>query len=462
MSYLEKMTLKEALPILGKTYESLGLKSLILLQNQEWVNVITVIGFTHRNAEDLSKEYRLVEERLGPLDFENFKVILESRPINDIDNIIDEIETGYLTVEGIRTRLLCQNPEQIVVNRLRRSLHPLMRWGEHAEYESYSIFLGMEDTPENILSNSGISASMLGTKSLTDIARSWIGLEHLESSINIFFNLPIYATLVRINYKGGNEIAATLKVHEKIVDSCKAWLIRMGPYDIAPILEREEYNLATCDRTVQEGFAYITLEHDFNALDSNDDIQINLFHKDLGYLFTEESRLNDLVKPSEDSLIQSFNLFDAGKKVEENLLNPKDDKIFVMAVSWLLETINMRTLMLGRRFEIIRENGIEKGSADILACDSISKRLVVIDCTVSPPPANKIDKIRNTANYVSRKINNIAKPLIITPSDASAAKHAAKTYGVTILDKTDLEKMLDLFNKGAKYYTRCRSLIFQE
>jgi len=148
--------------------------------------------------------------------------------------------------------------------------------------------------------------------------------------------------------------------------------------------------------------------------------------------------------------------------MEENLLNPKDDKIFVMAVSWLLEMINMRTIMLGGRFEAIRENRIEKGSADILACDSISKRLSVIDCTVSPPPANKIDKIKNTANYVSYKINNIAKPLIITPSAASAAKQAAKTNGVTILDKTDLAKMLDLFNKGEKYYRHCRNLIFEE
>jgi len=66
-----------------------------------------------------------------------------------------------------------------------------------------------------------------------------------------------------------------------------------------------------------------------------------------------------------------------------------------------------------------------------------------------------------TSSYISHKINNVAKPLIITASCASVAKDEAKKHGVVILDKTNLEELL-VFKKGKIYYQSFRNLIFQE
>jgi len=98
MSSLAKMSLKEALPLLAKLYESIGVKSMILLKDNEWTNVVSVVFLTRRKVEDLSNENRVLEERLGKIDYDNFKIVVQARPISEFHNVITELENGYLNV----------------------------------------------------------------------------------------------------------------------------------------------------------------------------------------------------------------------------------------------------------------------------------------------------------------------------------------------------------------------------
>jgi len=459
MSSLRQMTLREAIPLINKFFESFGVKSAILLKDNEWINAVTVMHFTRRKVEDLNSEFRLLEQRLGKIDTDSFKVIFQARPIDEINHVLTELEKGYLKIRDLRTNLLAKEPQKTFDQKISNAGY-VMRLGEYAEYECYSAALFMDISPDRVLSESGISALTLGLRDIRDLARSWLRLDDLSSTINVHVVVPIYAKVGEIRYQGGSEIKATLKTDQRLFDRATMWVTRKGPGDRAPILERTRYDAVSCDNVPQNGFVYISLKHNFSGIGPRDRISVSLLHNELGLLDQEEVSMVQFTSQPPDPVSQTFALFDAGKKMEEHLLNPKTDKDFVASVSWLLERIDIRTLKLGRD-ETVRENQTEKGSADIIAYHSEPKEVLVIDCTIAVPSESKIDKIKSTAEYISRKITFPVKAVIVTAKKSPLAKQLASRYDVKILDNTDLEDLINLYKKGSGWYPRARVRVFE-
>jgi hypothetical protein len=442
------MTLKEAMPLISKLYESFGVKSMILLKDNKWINVVTVIHLTRRKVEDLNNEYRFLVERLGKIDDDNFKIIFQAKPISEFDCVVTELENGYLNIGDLRARLLVRDPK--IAGETISDTRYVVRSGEYAEYDCYSIVLTMDDVQSNILSKSGISASALGLRDFKDLAVSWLDLDSFNSTINILLVFPIYAAVGGILYQGGNEIKANLRMDRRLFDNSYIWLTRKGPGDPAPVLERINYVVASLNNVQQNGFAYVSLIHNFSAVGPNDRISVSLLHKELGLLNQKEISVSQLIPQTSDPFSQTFTLFDAGKRMEEHLLNPNKDEDFVASVSWLFEMIDIPSLRLGRD-ENVREDKTEKGSADLIAYNSESKEVLVIDCTISVPSTAKIDKIRSTADYISRRITCPVKAVIITADKSPAQKDAASKWNVKIIDNADLEKMIGFYKKGHKH-----------
>jgi len=448
MSNFRKMTVREAMPFISTLYESFGVKSMILLKDSEWINVVSVIHFTRRKVEDLDNEYRFLEKRLGKIDHDNFKIILQAKPISEFRCVVKELEDGYLSLGDLHTRLLVREPRKTLDEMIRDASH-VVRSGEYAEYDCYCATLSMEDIPDRILSKSGISALTLGLRNFNDLARSWLGLESLSSSINVHIIIPIYATAIEIQYQGENEIKATLKMDQRLFENSTIWLTRQPQGDLAPILERIKCDATSCENVTQDGFVYISLRHRFSGMGLYDRISASLLHNELGLLSQKETSIS-LDSAASDPLSQTFALFDAGKKMEEHLLNPKGDDDFVSSVSWLLEMIDIRAIKLGPA-EAVRENKQEKGSADIIAYDSETHKILVIDCTIGVPSSTKIDNIKNTADYISRKITLPVKAVIITAKKCPTVKEDAGKNYVKIIDYTDLERMIGFYKKGYQY-----------
>lgn len=459
MSSLRQMTLREAISLINKFFESFGVKSAILLKDNEWINVVTVIHFTRREVDDLNSEYRLLDERLGKIDTDKFKIIFQARPIDEINHVLKELEKGYLKIGDLHAKLLVREPDKTFDQTISNASY-VVRLGEYAECDCYGVTFSMDDQPDHILSKSGISALTLGLRDFRDLAHSWLGLDGLSSTINVHIVIPIYAKIGEIRYQGGSEIKATLKTDQRLFDRSTIWLTRKGPGDRAPILERTRYDAVSCDNVRQNGFVYISLKHNFSAIGPHDRISVSLLHNEIGLLDREETSMVSFTSQPSDPISQTFALFDAGKKFEEHLLNPKTDKDFVASVSWLLERMDIRTLRLGRD-ETVRENQTEKGSADIIAYHSEPKEVLVIDCTIAVPSETKIDKIKNTAEYISRKITFPIKALIVTAKKSPAAKQLAGRYDVKILDNTDLEELINLYKKGSGWYPRARTIVFE-
>lgn len=450
MSNFREMTVREAMPFISTLYESFGVKSMILLKDSEWINLVSVIHFTRRKVEDLNDEYRFLEKRLGKIDHDNFKIILQAKPISEFCRVVKELEDGYLSLGDLRTRLLVREPRK-TLDEMIHGASDVVRSGEYVEYDCYSAMLSMDDTSDRILSKSGISASTLGLRDFNDLARSWLGVESLTSSINVHIIIPIYAAAIEIQYQGGNEIKATLKMDQRLSENSTIWLTSQAQDDAAPIRERIKHDVTSCDNVTQNGFVYTSLTHKFSALALNDRISVSLLHDELGLLRRKEISVFR-PHPSEP-FSQTFALFDAGKNMEEHLLDPRNDEDLVASVSWLFEMIGIWSLKLGRD-ETVRENKTEKGSADIIAYDPESKEMLLVDCTIAVPSEPKIDKIRSTADYISRKIGSPIKAVIVTAKKSTAAKQLARRCYVKLIDNTDLERMIGFYKKGHSYPAR--------
>jgi hypothetical protein len=399
-------------------------------------------------VEDLNKQYNFLEERLGKLDYPNFKVILQAKPIGQFPAIIAELKTGYLKIGDLNTKLLSKKPETIEsagIGHWGGFVHS----GEYAAFNCYSVTVDMEKCPINILYELKITAESLGLRNYDDLACSWLGINSLQNSVNMCITYPIYACINQIKYQGASEVKVSLKIDEHLLENSTIWLNRSPSGDREAIIERHSYELKACQKTVEEGFYYITLSPTFQAINMMDKVTASIINAELGQLTIMEELI---YSPSEGfgPFKKAFILFDAGKKMEERLLNPKEKEDLEFAFTWLLEMLNFSAINLGLgKDEIIREEKTQRGSADILAISSEDpKEIIVIDCTIGVPDGNKIDNIKNTSDYISRKIGIPIKPVIVTPAITSVVKEDGRKHGVIILDRTDIEKILTNYYKG--------------
>ncbi|MGO8805336.1 MAG: hypothetical protein ACLQO7_01855 [Candidatus Bathyarchaeia archaeon] len=451
------ITLGDSVSLVETLYESFGIKSIIGLINNEWVNIVTVIQFTRRKVNDLNSEYRFLEERLGNIDYDNFKVIFQARPIQDFRTVLTELQNGHLKIGEIQTKLLSKNPQEIANQKIGYPSN-IFATGEYLEYNCSAATINMDKYPAQLLYDLKISPQSLGFRDFDEFARSWLNLGSFNSPINLSIFYPTYATISEVQYQSGSEIKVTLKIDQHFFDGSHIWITRASKDDYAPLLERKKYELASCENTLQDGFFYITLRHKFAALSLNDKISVNLSNGKRELLARKEDRILQFPSESCDPFLKAFLLFDAGKKMEEHLLNPKEAGDLVFGFAWLLEMTGISALQLGRD-EIVREEKAVKGSADIIACyrESTGSTILAIDCTIGVPDGNKIDKIKNTADYLSRKTGSPVKAVIVTSEKSSTTKEIGQKNAVKIIDYTDIEKIIGFYKKH--HYPPARQLI---
>ncbi len=165
--------------------------------------------------------------------------------------------------------------------------------------------------------------------------------------------------------------------------------------------------------------------------------------------------------PSNMVLQKALNLFDAGKKMESYLLDPKDDVRFEAGVSWLLEILGFRAFRLnkGSHGEVLRvgDGQSEVRSADILVHDASKGGFSVVSCTIGMPTSEKRQKIRLTANEVRTEMGN-CEPIMVTSVDAGpTVTSEAKQESIVLIDRPKLVSIIELaktgrFEKAKKFF----------
>jgi hypothetical protein len=192
----------------------------------------------------------------------------------------------------------------------------------------------------------------------------------------------------------------------------------------------------------------VTIPKAFEVL-PDDDISLEIVHDSLGKIEEDKIDTDGILEApyNYDILLDSFQLFQARDNLKEYLISKKDDKYQVLAVTWLLGLIGFRIIPFGILDKNHNENILEKRtktqfSADILAEDS--GLLLVVDCTVSVTPQDKIVKAINTVKHISANNNKTVTPVIFSAANCLTLKDNARSVGVHIIDSQDLDFLCDL------------------
>ena len=260
MSTLERMPLELAIPIIEKLFPSIVVKTLFLKNNDEWLNLFTMIFPTRKTVLDLKKENDNLENKIGKINFENIKVIFQARNAKDLSKIINEIEKGYFKVGELNAKFI-QSTSKIKQQQFRYS--SFNKYGELSEYESFSLMCGVQQNVSNTLIEYGISPKLFGLDSFDDLARSWFNVEVFDYAINVLIIIPVYAKIISLSYEGGKSIKIDLKIDESIIKNSQLILIRRGGEDRSPILERKFYDIYSYQNTKYENFFFVQIKNEF-------------------------------------------------------------------------------------------------------------------------------------------------------------------------------------------------------
>jgi len=147
------------------------------------------------------------------------------------------------------------------------------------------------------------------------------------------------------------------------------------------------------------------------------------------------------------------------------------DKIFEIAISWLLSLAGFSTIYLGtdikvpkseyskktkdRKFDVIyNSSGSKVGCADIIAYEE-NERILLIDCDIGPFDAKKIQDLAETKKYFRETLKEFKKlpivPVLFSPRDF---RKSTLSIDVMIADQSVIKRIFEAVAQGNREKAR--------
>jgi hypothetical protein len=175
-----------------------------------------------------------------------------------------------------------------------------------------------------------------------------------------------------------------------------------------------------------------------NRITGNETLELEQSHK--------------IIEENKHSLSGVFSLSKAAKKFCD-YLNSNDPSRQVSATTWLLtlldfNSINLNAISTGD--EPMMQEPKPLHAVDIISYNSSNRLFLACDCTINVPPSDKIDKIRNAANFIGLEIKGSVIPVIFCNKDCRTSYQHAKNTGVCIIDVTYITQLCKLILDGQR------------
>jgi hypothetical protein len=100
--------LKEPIQALIDTYRSIDIHAILARSKAEaeWQSIIVKIRLTKDSTTKLKENHDSKEKKLGMIRRDKFKLVLETREISCLNNILSELQNGVVTLDGDQTNLI--------------------------------------------------------------------------------------------------------------------------------------------------------------------------------------------------------------------------------------------------------------------------------------------------------------------------------------------------------------------
>jgi len=419
---------------------------------EPWQNLVTSVCVS-------PKEKQKIESGLQTLPVyprnNNFAIFTAVHPFDytAFEQIING-EIKFLTEFG-RATVKCRNfnPLNLKVNssqeRVGESLEFVWRAADSGNVETRKAFW-------TIVSNEKIPPIQLGFPNIIDLIKEFLKIPNFNVNTPTDFEFRLY-NLARIEKSSFSD--SSFKVNIKKVSGLKGLQLNLRRYEYAGSTlsgYHEEREIKQNEEQTDNNSCCITETFKVDRLLPLDTIKVKLIHKASALTLDEEYVTVPLKNPLEPfaKALNAFCTFEEFTKMlsEEVYKHPKPEVTFERAVAWLLSlggfhTINLESKRI-KSFDKVHVGAVEIGCADILAYKE-NNRLLLVDCTIRTPDAQKIQDLKDAKKHVSSILASYkglrVVPLIFSPADCL---HVQTDVEVRIIDKFQIKEILRKIARG--------------
>ena len=347
--------LRNALTRMQGVIRSFDLRSVIVYDDKEWGNLMTIIRFSHLEPKVMEQMYHILEERWPKVNTERFKIICKALPLSEWDTLVSSFKEGVLRLEDI----------DVVVSKEDLTEVPcyIKKWSSYLarlEWNALQIKTGgPRFNPEAFDGE----AKALGFPDIYTAINGWLESRIKSSeSFNVMVSIPIYAKIVDHDFYNG-KVKVDVKFHEGLDNL----LLSVATYRLGydgyykeitelhhiPILPDKSENLG-------EGLKLFVYKVEIPSIRSSDYLEFNLIHTKpdgleldgVGELISKYLASKETAK---NPMLWTFNRFCNIEELRSQLSDPysvrpeskmSPDKMFERAVSWLLSLCGLSVIKL--------------------------------------------------------------------------------------------------------------------
>lgn len=268
--------------------------------------------------------------------------------------------------------------------------------------------------------------------------------------ISVFVVAPIYIRLENAVLSDKGHLSAEVRIHSSFSPSLLSLNV---VYETAGGAHVGNYSQDLGDGGIRDGEFVV-----YKVEDKSDKEEVNAARMvlSLGNWTTEEvitiTKHNISTSSPPDTLLPVLKMFNGGRQLNEFLAGSAGKaREHQAAVAWLLSILGLKTILLSNLstdLEMIYDDSkIKRGSADVLAFDPDTNKIMVIDATLWTP-GTKLDEIRNTAEYIKEKTGIQVIPVVLSRLNLKSAKKQTEDDIVNVIDVDDVRSILALVEVG--------------
>ena len=447
----DRLTIEKILTELKNSYIGVDLRVVLARPREsdhdQWISVFLKMVFTNKEQADVRRSQEETQGRVGLEDEENLKVKLVYVGMNEAYGIINCISRGHISISGYLANIF-GDYDQI------KNREAVNSSFADSQYLCKMVWSSMNSGSVVPLLENTVGKRKVDLKKISQL----LNIENLQTVIgnNVILLFPLYSKRLDVQNDDKGKILCKYEIDKSLVEKCEVRLAIRNQEG------ERQYRRALNEYidSVQGMMATISipLPTDLRLLHSSD-VNVELWHSEIGHIRHPDSfGASEIMKLpySVEFLMEAFKPFTAYEHFSEFLLNPATDIEQTTGVSWLLNLLDFRTIDLGRmkgrsklNLEAIKASS-RQDSCDFLVVHG-SDKVIAMDCTITIPRPDKIQKIRNTADAITESLKKNSTDIQIIPAIISSANCGGLDTTqdhVRLLDRNDLSKILDLVAKG--------------
>jgi hypothetical protein len=440
-----RLKVSDVLPRLLPCYRSIDLRCAIGFYIDEWVNIHTVIRFTHLRTSQIKALYDNLAKALPVIDTRRFKIICKALPLSRWDFIKKQISSGCLDLNGLRFKVQSTDIDALPCLIARNPLHVMSEGWNVAEAASDYVTIPFERYEADLLK--------LGYPTTYTALNSWLHTKITSPMASaIVIAAPVYAKILSSERKTERTLRVVVRRSEFL-----------GDLNLIVEVIRERDEQEKMKETLQLHNILLkskkkdrpeTLDLRLPASLQADQIKVSLLSNQPTPITLDWYEVTLSEKKTTLATRPLFTLFNKLRDISyiQDCLH-KEGVIrvdnFYNAVIWMLSLCGLSTIYLG---DVVRESKGVIRHIEIIGSDQATNSIILGMRARSEFQIAKcisvLEKIRDSvAEEVSIETQVI--PLLFYKDIApEASKKISATKGIFLLDVLELNKIAELLTNG--------------